>query len=275
MEAQNLSDVFSGAKSIGNVYDIAKKNGVELGIKVNKTFLVPKELVYIEEGHNIRDIDHDHVEMFRQAYEADKPVPALYVTIQPKGFRVEEGHHRKLAGDQVEKLTHFELKLVNDDPAEIAALMITTSQGKPLTTMQRAKAYLRLANLGKTSQEIADIVGRSRPDVEQHLMLMKADDKTIQAIESGEVKFTTAIQAIRQHGTEAGKVLEKAVQEAKASGKKKLTAESMKSFGKLDYAAVMKELNAMDQSLLPQNLQTLLRRYNEAQPKKASENAEA
>lgn len=40
--------------TLGSAY---AKQGAELGIKVNKTFLVPMEHIYIEPGFNIRDLD--------------------------------------------------------------------------------------------------------------------------------------------------------------------------------------------------------------------------
>ena len=264
-----ISSIFSNAKSMAGIYDAAKKNDLDLGIKVNKTFLVPKELIYIEEGHNIRAIDSEHVDMFRAAYADNRPVPPLFVTIQPQGLRVEEGHHRKMAIDQVESLTHVEVKLVENDPVAITSLMITTSQGKPLSPLERARAYQRLAAQGLNSQQIAEEVKRSRPHVEQHLMLLNADEETVKLVESGEVKMTTAIQTIREHGTNAGKQLRKAVEQAKAEGNGKVTAESLKQWGKLDFEAVMHELMKADLSGHTPTLRVLVSRYKEHQDAKA------
>lgn len=260
-----ISNIFSNAKSMAGIYEAAKKNDLDLGIKVNKTFLVPKELIYIEEGHNIRAIDPEHVEMFRAAYADNRPVPPLFVTIQSQGLRVEEGHHRKMAGDQVPELTHFEVKLVENDPVSITSLMITTSQGKPLSPLERARAYQRLAVQGLNSQQIAEEVKRSRPHVEQHLMLLNADEETVRLVESGEVKMTTAIQVIREHGNNAGKQLKKAVEQAKVTGNGKVTTESLKAWGKLDFEAVMTEVAKIDEAAMTPMLRVLIGRYKEHQ----------
>ncbi|UQS92488.1 hypothetical protein M5C90_15645 [Pseudomonas chlororaphis subsp. piscium] len=60
------------------------------------------------------------------------------------------------------------------------------------------------------------------------MTLGNANTDVQQLVASGQVSATTAVQVVRQHGEEAGKVLGGELQKAKATGKSKVTAGSMR-----------------------------------------------
>lgn len=195
--------------------------------KPRKVFWVPLAELYVEDGYNIRDVDHAHVEEFRDAYLAGEYVPPLTVEVTQHGIKVIDGHHR-FAGAKMAAETGLELRLeVNDitgtSEADKIALMVTSSQGKPLEPLERAKAYARLKAQGWTNDEIAKKVKRSPSDVANMLALAECPEPIKDMVRGGQMSYVTATELTRQHGTEAEAVAAQALEEAKAAGKDKVT----------------------------------------------------
>ena len=192
-----------------------------------KVFWVPLAELYVEDGYNIRDVDQAHVEEFRDAYLAGEYVPPLTVEVTQQGIKVIDGHHR-FAGAKMAAETGLELRLeVNDitgtSEADKIALMVTSSQGKPLEPLERAKAYARLKAQGWTNDEIARKVKRSPSDVANMLALAECPEPIKDMVRGGQMSYVTATELTRHHGTEAEAVAAQALEEAKAAGKDKVT----------------------------------------------------
>ena len=195
--------------------------------KPRKVFFVPLSELYVEDGYNIRDVDQVHVEEFRDAYAAGEYVPPLTVEVTQQGIKVIDGHHR-FSGAKLAAATGLELRLeVNDitgtSEADKIALMVTSSQGKPLEPLERAKAYQRLKQQGWTNDEIAKKVKRSPSDVANMLALAEVPEPLKEMVRGGQMSYVTATDLTRQHGTEAEAVATAALEEAKAAGKDKVT----------------------------------------------------
>jgi ParB/RepB/Spo0J family partition protein len=211
--------------SLLSLYKAKEKNGTEMSAK--KTFLVPLSELYIEPGYNVREIDQAHIEEFRDAYIAGEFVPPLAVQVTDKGIKIIDGHHRYhgalLATQSGTEIPRLECKDFSGTEAERIAFMVTSSQGKPLTSLERAAAYQRLANQGWEPAEIAKRVKRSQSDVDHHLQLLTCGDELIEMVKSGAVAATTAVALSREHGTKAGSVALEQMAKVKAAGKTKLS----------------------------------------------------
>lgn len=208
--------------TVGQLYKAGKTDA-----KPRKVFFVPLSELYVEDGYNIRDVDQAHVEEFRDAYLAGEYVPPLTVEVTQQGIKVIDGHHR-FAGAKLAAATGLELRLeVNDitgtSEADKIALMVTSSQGKPLEPLERAKAYARLKQQGWTNDEIAKKVKRSPSDVANMLALAECPDGLKEMVRGGQMSYVTATELTRQHGTDAEAVAATALEEAKAAGKDKVT----------------------------------------------------
>lgn len=207
------------------LYKAKDKNGTETTVK--KTFLVPLAELYVEPGYNVREIDQAHAEEFRDAFIAGEFIPPLAVQVTEQGIKIIDGHHRyygaKMATEAGHEVARLECKDFVGSEADRIAFMVTSSQGKPLTALERAAAYQRLANQGWEPSEIAAKVKRSVADVEHHLQLIACDDGLIEMVKSGEVAATTAVALSREHGAKATTVAREQMEKAKAAGKKKLT----------------------------------------------------
>ena len=192
-----------------------------------KTYYAGLKEFYVEPGYNVRDIDQQHVEEFRDAFIQGEEVPALIVQVTEQGLKIIDGHHRYygavMATEAGHEVARLECKDAKGTEADRIALMVTSSQGRALLPLERAAAYQRLMNQGWTEAEIAKKVKRSVADVEHHIQLLECGDELIGMVRSGEVAATTAVSMSREFGTKAGAVAEERLAEAKASGKKKLT----------------------------------------------------
>lgn len=206
-------------------YNQKKKNGT--GIKVNRTFIVPLDELYIEPGLNIREIDQEHVAEFRDAFIAGESVPPLDVQVTEKGVKVIDGHHRYYGAIEAMKagseIIRLECKDFVGNEADRIAFMVTRNQGRPLTALERAAAYQRLRNQGWEPDEIAKKVKRSLSDVDYHLHLLTCGEELITMVRAGEVSPTTAVALSREHGPQAATVAARQMDKARASGKSKLT----------------------------------------------------
>ena len=199
------------------------------GIKATKTYNVPRELLYVEDGFNVRDIDPEHVSAIRAAYDAGEYVPPLVVKDMGDGrFKVIDGHHRYHAGDGI--IERFECKDFIGSDADQVAMMVTSSQGRQLSTTERAKAYLRLFRHGYTYDEIAAKCKRSRADVDNHMTLATADDRVFKHVQDGKISMNEANQLIRKKGEKATEIIESAVTKAVESGEKKVKATDIHRF---------------------------------------------
>ncbi|ELE9726627.1 DNA-binding protein [Enterobacter kobei] len=211
--------------SLSQLYKSKDKNGTETTVK--KTFLVPLSEIYVEPGFNVREIDQIHVEEFRDAFIAGEYVPPLAVQVTEQGVKIIDGHHRYYgaiaAQESGTEIPRLECKDFIGSDADRIAFMVTSSQGKPLTPLERAAAYQRLINQGWEPAEIAKKVKRSVADVDHHLQLLTCGDELIGMVRSGEVAATTAVALSREHGPQASAVAVEQMGKAKAAGKSKLT----------------------------------------------------
>lgn len=81
-----------------------------------------------------------------------------------------------MASEAGHEIPRLECKDFSGSEADRIAFMVTSSQGKALSPLERAAAYQRLLNQGWTPAEIAKKVKRSPADVDQHLQLLECGD---------------------------------------------------------------------------------------------------
>lgn len=215
------------------------------GLTVKKTHMVPLQSIYIEEGFNVRDIDFDHVNEFKEAFIAGEYIPPLFVEVTEKGVKVIDGHHRYLGALEAVKSGHeiarIECKDFTGTEADKIAFMITSSQGKPLSPTERAVAYHRLINQGFSVDEIAKKVKRSPTDVRHHLQLAECEPQIKAMVKAREISSGDAIALQKEHGALAAQVAKQALIDAQEQGKNKVV---LKKFNhKTAYSTLSAEVN--------------------------------
>lgn len=155
-------------------------------------------------------------------------VPALEVVPRDEGgVWIVEGHRRQRCflrcretGKPVDRI-HI-VPFTGNDVQRIARIMTSNNQ-LPLTTIEQAAVVRDLAAFNLSTAEIAKLVHKSIPTVENLLTLSVANHDVQQAVKAGEVSVSVAVDRVKEHGEKAGEVLEKDKAAAAAAGRKKVT----------------------------------------------------
>ena len=125
------------------------------------------------------------------------------------------------AGKPVDRL-HI-VPFVGNDVDRLARVMTSNNQ-LSLSHVEQAAVVKELSSVfNLTTSEIAKLVHKSVPTVEKLLTLSTANHDVQLSVKSGEVSVDVAVDRVKEHGENAGKVLEKDKATAAAAGKKKVT----------------------------------------------------
>jgi ParB-like chromosome segregation protein Spo0J len=177
--------------------------------------------IRVEAGFNL-SMDADTFETLARELAdfilAGGVIPPLLLRIDDEGaLFIVDGHlrHRALAIaiERTTDLTIIErLSVVSFMPftgndADRLDVVFDSRKGRQLTDLERAMGYKRYAAMGLNSTEIAARRKVSRPHVESYLLLANAPIALQKLVQSGRVKVTVAIAAIRKHGEKAAEVL--------------------------------------------------------------------
>lgn len=191
-----------------------------------------------EPGFNLRieDADFDaSIDALADHILAGGQYPALEVRPRAEGgVFIVDGHRRKraigraiergapLAAADGEVWVRVEAFTGND--ADRVARIITSAEGRALTPLEVAEGYKRLAAFNWDAARIAKTVGKTPQHVAQMLTLANANSDVHQAVAAGGVSAAVAVDMVRKHGENAGKVLAEEIGKARAQGKTKATA---------------------------------------------------
>ena len=202
-------------------------------IRRTDMYLFDPAKINVEAGYNIRAFDSAGDEddaTLKQSIKISGVRTPLTIRTKRDDIYVVAGH-RRLAAVKELIAEGVEIKAVPCLPEakgttdeERVLDLIRSNQGKPLTSIQRAEVFKRLIAFGWDEAEVASKVGCSRLHVGDMLMLAGAERDVRQMVQNGEIAATTAIRAIKQEGDDAGAMLAGAVADAKAAGKKKVSA---------------------------------------------------
>lgn len=206
------------------------------------------EDLHEEPGFNLRtegDALESSINALAQFIADGGVIPAL--EIRPRdagGVWVVDGHRRRralLKLDQAGLLPRLpskedpqilefwvDVRMFEGSDADRVARIISSQENEKLSPLELAEGYKRLKAFGWTVDQIAKKVGKTRQHVEQVVTVGNANSDVQNLVAAGHVSATTAAQVVREHGDGAGKVLDAELQKAQASGKRKVTAGTMK-----------------------------------------------
>ncbi|MCX5470517.1 hypothetical protein OSH04_02180 [Alcaligenes sp. A-TC2] len=122
--------------------------------------------------------------------------------------------------------------------AERTLRILTSVENRRLGALEVARGYRRLAHFGWTTTQIAQGVHKSRTYVEQMLMLANSNSDVQRAINSGQVSASAAVGLVRQHGEQAGQIIEQAAERAQDEGKTKVTPRMLSDRPRLTVKAI-------------------------------------
>lgn len=192
--------------------------------------------IRVKEGFNLRDLDDEYetgIEALASYILAGGTFPALEVIALPDGSGVEvvDGHRRYDAiGRAIQRGAPIEWVAVvgfQGNEIERRARIYTSNEGVKLRPLEAARGFKRFRGMGLDTEEIAALVHRSRPHIENYLVLADAESDVQALVRGGAVSAEVAIDAVRLYGAQAGQFLSGKVVQAKAAGKSKVTASTI------------------------------------------------
>ena len=210
----------------------AMAEGKVEGVQKTTQFQVDPRIIEIEEGFNARPLDPDHVVSIKLAYKSGATLPALFVRVDSGRIILVDGHHRhaallELIAEGAEVL-RVDCTQFRGNDAERITLMLTSSQGKPLTPLEQGLQYKKLVGFGWSEKEIAGKVGKSEQHVTNMLDLGNANSDVQNLVRGNKVAAHVALSVVKEHGDAAGKVLAGHLEVAAAAGKKKVTNKTIR-----------------------------------------------
>ncbi|WP_313378111.1 ParB/RepB/Spo0J family partition protein [Achromobacter insolitus] len=192
--------------------------------------------IRVKEGFNLRDLDDEYdagIEALASYILNGGTFPALEVVALPDGSGVEvvDGHRRYDAiGRAIQRGAPIEWVSVvgfQGNDIERRARIYTSNEGVKLRPLEAARGFKRFRGMGLDTEEIASLVHRSRPHIENYLVLADAEPDVQALVRGGAVSAEVAIDAVRLYGAQAGQFLSGKVAQAKAAGKSKVTASTI------------------------------------------------
>lgn len=238
LNAVSPSQVTLTKTGMRRMSDDLRKSGADAAIGRTSGYNAPWELLFIEEGFNIRDeLDMEHAENFCRLYMEGVKLPPIDVeVVEVDGvlrLKVLEGHHRYIgAGMAIEQgfeLPHLPVIELNGTPKENLLRMYGSTQGKALSPMEKARFYKRMMDdHGMTQVELAKELNTDRANIATLLTLNKAEPELQRMLSDGEIGSTAAIKMIREHGSAGATVAAKIDADAKVEQPESTESETPK-----------------------------------------------
>jgi ParB family chromosome partitioning protein len=197
------------------------------------------EDLHEEPGFNLREdgpeLDASVAEL-ADYIEAGGQIPA--VETRPRedgGAWIVDGHRRRRALQKLKdegraildpngELWVYVVPFVGND-VDRHFRIFTSNEDRKLSDLERAFGYKRAVAFGLKTDEIAKRAEKTRPHVEQMLILANANADVHALVRSGAVAATVAIETVRKHGEKAGDFLKGKLA---GTGKKRVTEGDVK-----------------------------------------------
>jgi ParB-like chromosome segregation protein Spo0J len=218
------------------------------GVQTTKQFKVPPSILEFEDGFNCRPISREHVESLKQSFKAGVVWQPIVVRVADGHVFVVGGHHRTVAlremlaeGLEIESIDVTQFR---GSDADRIIHMLTSAQGLPVTPLQSGVQYRKLIAFGWDIKKICQHVGKTPAHVGEMIRLAESNSDVQRMVESNEVAAHTAVKAIRAHGQKAGAVLADELVKAKASGKTKVTAKTIRGDRLTLEKAIQREIDS-------------------------------
>lgn len=221
----------------------AKAAAKSADAKSGTIYKVPVDQLHVLPEFNTRVVgtkDYtDHVNFLvgsirENGYDESKPLSVFVRKIDDEDrFYVVDGHSRLAAvkklndsGAGMGDITHLPVvvKPQGTSLLDLTVGLITSNEGKPLGTYERAIVAKRLTGYGMSTEDIATRIGKTPRHVRDLLKLAGAPEKIRKLIVNGNLTTTDALKLMTEHGEDAGDVAEAAVAEAASEGKTQATA---------------------------------------------------
>lgn len=212
---------------------LAEDKDYDHGIGKLTIFKADPNVVQFEDGWNGRDEGPDLIE-YRQrlkaAMKAGAFIPPIDVQVVEGVPIVRDGHSRTLMARELVAEGHpysLQCREIRGNDAEMRYHMLGSAAGRPLSPLEQGRQFLLLTRMGETVAGIAARLGQHRSTIENGLKLAEMPAAVQKMVGAGKVASHTALKTVKEHGTKAAGVLQQAVKDAEAKGKKKATGKTI------------------------------------------------
>lgn len=191
----------------------------------------PRRL-FIKPGWNTRDDNQellDHIDQLAQSIAEVGVKEPITVRLEDGKLWVINGHCRTRAAHRAIEYYKADIKTVPvtaedryANEADLVLSQIIRNSGKPLTTMEQAKVFKKLLDMGWAQGDIAKKVGMSNGRVSQVLDLLTMPPLVQAAVVSGAVSASLAQATVKAAETpaKAAQAVGAAVEKAAKEGRK-------------------------------------------------------
>ncbi|MFS1428591.1 hypothetical protein LMH73_015980 [Vibrio splendidus] len=151
-------------------------------------FTAELELLHLEPGYNVRDVDMNHVFQFSKSFLRGDYIPAI--TVQPTeingkpALKIIDGQHRYFGFKLAMRNPEFKRSAITITEfvggiREQIVHMMKANSGKNLTSLEFARGMMRLASEGETQDNISKIFNISPATVSGNIAVARfADEHT-------------------------------------------------------------------------------------------------
>ncbi len=212
---------------------MAKDTGIaQFSQGKSEVFKIDPKLLVIEDNWNTRDDTPElleHIDMLAQSIAEIGVKKPIEVKLLKGKLIVRDGHCRTRATMLAITKYNADIKTVpvisvdryaND--ADLILNQVISNSGKPLTSMEEAKVYKKLLDMGWQQGDIAKKVGKSNGRISQILGYLSMPQAVQAAVVSGAVSASLAQQVVNAAETpaQASQALQEAVKTAESENRK-------------------------------------------------------
>ncbi|ACD21596.1 conserved hypothetical protein (plasmid) [Paraburkholderia phytofirmans PsJN] len=184
-------------------------------------FYVDPRILEFEEGFNLRietKALQASIDALEIAYINGAVFPPIDVKVVDGRVILRDGHRRTRAVLQAIAKGHdarrMEAREFKGNDADSVRHMMGTADSRQLSTLEKGIGYKRLLRMGWTKQEVCADRNVSITHLEQALTLANANSDVQILLADELVSVSAALDALREHGEDAGKVLQTMVEDA-------------------------------------------------------------
>lgn len=214
---------------------MAKATGIaQFSQGKSEVFKVDPSLLVITDGWNSRDENEAlaaHIDMLAQSIAEIGVLKPIEIKLVNGELIVKDGHCRTRAAMLAISKYGAALKAVpvisvdrNSSDEDLILNQIISNSGKPLTTMEQAKVFKKLLDMGWKQVDIAKKVGMTNGRISQILEFLTLPVALQQYIIDGRVSATMVMSIYKKHNQEAAPAIaeiEAALGNAAAEGRKR------------------------------------------------------
>lgn len=212
---------------------MAKTTGIaQFSQGKSEVFKIDPRILVIDPSDDYRDKSQEldeHIDMLAQSIAEIGVRKPIEVKLEDGKVIVKEGRCRTRAAMRAIEVYKADLKAVPvisvDRYANEADLILNQfvgNQGKPFTSLEQAKIFKKLLDMGWNQSDIAKKVGMSNGRISQILSLLTMPTQVQNLVSAGSVSASLALSTVKAAETpqQSAEALQAAVDKATAEGRK-------------------------------------------------------